>query len=101
MASGSAQDSFASVAAHLEDIFSVIPGWPHRHAGAHWRAVRRPQQRAVPSTDIAYAVGKKIGEGSFGVVFEGHTLEDNKPVAIKFVSGSHILHLLSWAFGSP
>jgi casein kinase 1 len=31
-----------------------------------------------------YRVGKKIGEGSFGVVFEGSKLSSNTPVAIKF-----------------
>ncbi|TFK28158.1 kinase-like protein [Coprinopsis marcescibilis] len=31
-----------------------------------------------------YRVGKKIGEGSFGVVFEGTKLVSNTPVAIKF-----------------
>lgn len=31
-----------------------------------------------------YRVGKKIGEGSFGVVFEGLKLATNTPVAIKF-----------------
>ncbi|KAJ2917404.1 hypothetical protein MD484_g2989, partial [Candolleomyces efflorescens] len=31
-----------------------------------------------------YRVGKKIGEGSFGVVFEGSKLVSNTPVAIKF-----------------
>lgn len=31
-----------------------------------------------------WKVGKKIGEGSFGVVFEGTKLSSNQPVAIKF-----------------
>ncbi|KAG9040365.1 casein kinase I [Tulasnella sp. UAMH 9824] len=33
---------------------------------------------------VHYQVGKKIGEGSFGVVFEGINLLNNQPVAIKF-----------------
>lgn len=38
---------------------------------------------------VHYRVGKKIGEGSFGVIFEGTNLLNNQQVAIKFVS----LHL--------
>lgn len=34
---------------------------------------------------VHYRVGKKIGEGSFGVIFEGHNLLNNTQVAIKFV----------------
>ena len=34
---------------------------------------------------VHYRVGKKIGEGSFGVVFEGTNLLNNQQVAIKFV----------------
>jgi serine/threonine protein kinase len=35
---------------------------------------------------VHYRVGKKIGEGSFGVLFEGTNLLNNQQVAIKFVS---------------
>ncbi|KAI9105227.1 kinase-like domain-containing protein [Phlyctochytrium arcticum] len=31
-----------------------------------------------------YKVGKKIGEGSFGIIYEGVNLKSNTPVAIKF-----------------
>ena len=34
---------------------------------------------------VHYRVGKKIGEGSFGVIFEGQNLLNNQQVAIKFV----------------
>lgn len=34
---------------------------------------------------VHYRVGKKIGEGSFGVIFEGTNLLNNQSVAIKFV----------------
>lgn len=37
---------------------------------------------------VHYRVGKKIGEGSFGVIFEGHNLLNNTQVAIKFVRAS-------------
>jgi casein kinase 1 len=36
---------------------------------------------------VHYRVGKKIGEGSFGVIFEGTNLLNSQQVAIKFVSG--------------
>lgn len=35
---------------------------------------------------VHYRVGKKVGEGSFGVIFEGTNLLNNQLVAIKFVS---------------
>lgn len=34
---------------------------------------------------VHYRVGKKVGEGSFGVIFEGTNLLNNQQVAIKFV----------------
>lgn len=33
---------------------------------------------------VHYKVGRKIGEGSFGVIYEGVNLLNNSPVAIKF-----------------
>lgn len=33
---------------------------------------------------VHYRVGKKIGEGSFGVLFEGTNLLNNQQIAIKF-----------------
>ena len=38
---------------------------------------------------VHYRVGKKIGEGSFGVIFEGTNLLNNQQVAIKFVGIIH------------
>ncbi|GJC98094.1 casein kinase i [Colletotrichum higginsianum] len=35
---------------------------------------------------VHYRVGKKIGEGSFGVIFEGTNLLNNQQIAIKFAS---------------
>ena len=40
---------------------------------------------------VHYRVGKKIGEGSFGVIFEGTNLLNNQQVAIKFVSPDPVL----------
>lgn len=40
---------------------------------------------------VHYRVGKKIGEGSFGVIFEGTNLLNNQQVAIKFVSSATLL----------
>jgi serine/threonine protein kinase len=42
---------------------------------------------------VHYRVGRKIGEGSFGVIFEGVNLLNNQQVAIKFVC-SHRDNLL-------
>lgn len=36
------------------------------------------------NTGVHYRVGKKIGEGSFGVIFEGTNLLNSQTVAIKF-----------------
>ena len=46
------------------------------------------QSMASSSSNVVgvhYRVGKKIGEGSFGVIFEGTNLLNNQQVAIKFV----------------
>jgi casein kinase 1 len=40
---------------------------------------------------VHYRVGRKIGEGSFGVIFEGTNLLNNQQVAIKFVCVSGIV----------
>ena len=52
------------------------------------------QQQQRPSTSthddnstivgLHYRIGKKIGEGSFGVLFEGINMINGTPVAIKF-----------------
>jgi casein kinase 1 len=42
---------------------------------------------------VHYRVGKKIGEGSFGVIFEGTNLLNNQQVAIKFVRSPHRIGL--------
>lgn len=54
---------------------------------------------------VHYRVGKKIGEGSFGVIFEGTNLLNNQQVAIKFVSiplnTSDIFTALTTPKGTP
>lgn len=45
---------------------------------------------------VHYRVGKKIGEGSFGVIFEGTNLLNNQQVAIKFVRHPSIRRPLSY-----
>lgn len=50
---------------------------------------RLPVMASASSSNVVgvhYRVGKKIGEGSFGVIFEGQNLLNNNQVAIKFVS---------------
>lgn len=52
------------------------------------KAAKRPDSMASSSSNVVgvhYRVGKKIGEGSFGVIFEGTNLLNNNQVAIKFV----------------
>lgn len=46
---------------------------------------------------VHYRVGKKIGEGSFGVIFEGTNLLNNQQVAIKFVCTSTTASALTLA----
>lgn len=48
---------------------------------------------------VHYRVGKKIGEGSFGVIFEGTNLLNNQQVAIKFVSRPLYFFIHSRWFG--
>ncbi|KAJ3744136.1 kinase-like protein [Lentinula detonsa] len=53
----------------------------------HVIASSSPHPPSTTSNGIVgnhYKVGKKIGEGSFGVVFEGTKMISNTPVAIKF-----------------
>ena len=45
---------------------------------------------------VHYRVGKKIGEGSFGVIFEGTNLLNNQQVAIKFVRLFPFLREQQW-----
>jgi serine/threonine protein kinase len=47
---------------------------------------------------VHYRVGKKIGEGSFGVIFEGTNLLNNQQVAIKFVSSFFLFISFSFFF---
>ncbi|CCH40794.1 Casein kinase I [Wickerhamomyces ciferrii] len=42
------------------------------------------QSQSANVIGIHYRVGKKIGEGSFGIIFEGVNLLNNQQVAIKF-----------------
>lgn len=44
---------------------------------------------------VHYRVGKKIGEGSFGVIFEGTNLLNNTQVAIKFVRVSPAARMMA------
>ena len=48
---------------------------------------------------VHYRVGKKIGEGSFGVIFEGTNLLNNQQVAIKFVCRCYAMRIGRYADG--
>ncbi|KAJ1993276.1 Palmitoylated plasma membrane-bound casein kinase [Dimargaris cristalligena] len=44
----------------------------------------RMQYSSPNVVGVHYQVGKRIGEGSFGIIYEGINLLNNQPVAIKF-----------------
>ncbi|KAL7320190.1 Palmitoylated plasma membrane-bound casein kinase, variant 2 [Mucor circinelloides] len=57
-------------------------------AGQH-RQTRSNSTHSVSSSNVVgvhYKVGRKIGEGSFGIIYEGINLMNNQQVAIKFES---------------
>ncbi|KAF1804114.1 Serine/Threonine kinase CK1 [Mucor lusitanicus] len=52
---------------------------------AHHSSVHKSSsQSSTNIVGVHYRVGKKLGEGSFGVIYEGINLLNNQPVAIKF-----------------
>ncbi|KAI9253100.1 kinase-like domain-containing protein [Helicostylum pulchrum] len=55
----------------------------------HHRQTRTSSSNSVSSSNVVgvhYKVGRKIGEGSFGIIYEGINLMNNQQVAIKFES---------------
>lgn len=61
------------------------------HQGSQQQTTTSSQQQSSSSSSgngqvvgLHYKIGKKIGEGSFGVIFEGTNLINGIPVAIKF-----------------
>ncbi|KAI7893782.1 kinase-like domain-containing protein [Mucor mucedo] len=55
----------------------------------HHRQTRTNSSNSVSSSNVVgvhYKVGRKIGEGSFGIIYEGINLMNNQQVAIKFES---------------
>ncbi|RCH88955.1 casein kinase I [Rhizopus stolonifer] len=55
----------------------------------HYRQTRTNSSSSVSSSNVVgvhYKVGRKIGEGSFGIIYEGINLMNNQQVAIKFES---------------
>ncbi|KAL1920706.1 uncharacterized protein VTP21DRAFT_1083 [Calcarisporiella thermophila] len=54
---------------------------PHHHLSSNLGTPPGPSGRVV---GVHYRVNKKIGEGSFGVIYEGTNLLNNMSVAIKF-----------------
>jgi casein kinase 1 len=55
------------------------------NAGAHLTSSGSHSSSSSNIVGVHYRVGKKIGEGSFGVIFEGTNLLNSQTVAIKFV----------------
>jgi serine/threonine protein kinase len=69
----------------------------------HWVRPRALHSHTMASSSsnvvgVHYRVGKKIGEGSFGVIFEGTNLLNNQQVAIKFVRTPHMSTILKACF---
>jgi serine/threonine protein kinase len=53
--------------------------------GANSNLISADKKASSPNVvGVHYRVGKKIGEGSFGVIYEGINLLNNSLVAIKF-----------------
>ncbi|KAG0764980.1 hypothetical protein G6F33_002109 [Rhizopus arrhizus] len=55
----------------------------------NYRQTRTTSSSSVTSSNVVgvhYKVGRKIGEGSFGIIYEGINLMNNQQVAIKFES---------------
>ncbi|KAI9277873.1 kinase-like domain-containing protein [Sporodiniella umbellata] len=54
----------------------------------HYRQTRNSSTTVTSSNVVGvhYKVGRKIGEGSFGIIYEGLNLVNNQQVAIKFES---------------
>ncbi|CEP15448.1 hypothetical protein [Parasitella parasitica] len=59
----------------MEKISQSIPDKSSSHSAS---------SKASTIVGVHYQVGKKLGEGSFGVIYEGTNLLDNQSVAIKF-----------------
>lgn len=61
---------------------------PQGHSTTHYSHVVPSSSHTLHSSPnvvgVHYRVGKKIGEGSFGVIYEGTNLLNNQQVAIKF-----------------
>ncbi|KAJ1342849.1 hypothetical protein BSLG_002508 [Batrachochytrium salamandrivorans] len=77
----------------------AVPGTRLHHGTAHTSgAINSGAQLASSSSSnrlhptgqnvigVHYKIGRKIGEGSFGIIYEGTNLLNNQPVAIKFES---------------
>ena len=62
------------------------------NAGAHLTSSGSHSSSSSNIVGVHYRVGKKIGEGSFGVIFEGTNLLNSQTVAIKFVGTFHLSH---------
>jgi len=56
-----------------------------RYSNSHYSS-KSYHQKVPFIVGVHYKVGKKIGEGSFGVIYEGINLLNNCPIAIKFES---------------
>ncbi|CAB4406309.1 unnamed protein product [Rhizophagus irregularis] len=79
---------FNAVSPQLSAVYktSLLPTYlaNHHHHMSNSMANSSHSLHSSNVVGVHYRVGKKIGEGSFGVIFEGTNLLNNQQVAIKF-----------------
>ena len=82
----------------ISDRFNDSIWGNHRFVGARdifkqatldWR--ERSMDRVVGGK---YKLGRKLGSGSFGELFLGVNVQNGEEVAVKLVSGAHIISLM-------
>uniref|UniRef100_A0A914EAV1 non-specific serine/threonine protein kinase n=1 Tax=Acrobeloides nanus TaxID=290746 RepID=A0A914EAV1_9BILA len=53
-------------------------------------ACLHPKEHSAKQFRKQYVLGEEIGRGGFGIVYKAHRIEDNLPVAVKFIERRHV-----------